>query len=110
MSGNISQTIRERVKRIGDGELFTISDFEDINNDDLVTRSLSRSQNEAIIVRVATGIYMDPKKTQFGILLPILEKSQLDKFNYKDYFMLALNYFVRKTGNESNLKFTITAS
>ncbi len=74
MANNISQTIRERIKHIKAGELFTISDFEDINNDNLVTRTLSRLQKEGTIVRVATGIYMNPKKTQFGILYPTLNQ------------------------------------
>ena len=74
MEDSVSQTIRERIKHIKSGELFTISDFEDINNDNLVTRTLSRLQNEGIIVRVATGIYMNPKKTQFGILYPTLDQ------------------------------------
>ena len=74
MEDSISQTIRERIKHIQDGELFSISDFEDINNDNLVTRILSRLQNEDIIVRVATGIYMNPKKTQFGILYPTIDQ------------------------------------
>lgn len=74
MANSISQKIRERIKHIKAGELFTISDFEDINNDNLVTRTLSRLQNEGTIVRVATGIYMNPKKTQFGILYPTLNQ------------------------------------
>jgi len=74
MSNSISQTIRERIKQFKAGELFTISDFADINNDNLVTRTLSRLQNEGTIVRVATGIYMNPKKTQFGILYPTLDQ------------------------------------
>ncbi|MFA7627702.1 MAG: DUF6088 family protein [Candidatus Kapaibacterium sp.] len=74
MENSISQTIRERIKHIKAGELFTISDFEDVNNDNLVTRTLSRLQNKGIIVRVATGIYMNPKKTQFGILYPTLDQ------------------------------------
>ncbi len=74
MEDSISQTIRERIRHIKAGELFTTRDFEDINNDNLVTRTLSRLQNEGIIVRVATGIYMNPKKTQFGILYPTLDQ------------------------------------
>lgn len=74
MEDSISKTIRERIKHIKAGELFTISDFEDVNNDNLVTRTLSRLQNEGTIVRVATGIYMNPKKTQFGILYPTLDQ------------------------------------
>ncbi len=74
MATSISETIRERIKHIKAGELFTISDFEDINNDNLVTRTLSRLQNEGTIVRVATGIYMNPIRTQFGILYPTLNQ------------------------------------
>ncbi len=74
MKDSISQAIRERIKRIEDGKLFTINDFEDLNNDNLVTRTLSRLQNEGIIVRVATGIYMNPKTTQFGILYPTIDQ------------------------------------
>jgi len=74
MENNISQTIRERIRHIKDGELFTVIDFEDLNNDNLVTRTLSRMQNEGLIVRVATGIYMNPKKTQFGILYPTIDQ------------------------------------
>ena len=74
MEDSISQTIREWIKHIQEGELFSISDFQDINNDNLVTRILSRLQNEDIIVRVATGIYMNPKKTQFGILYPTIDQ------------------------------------
>jgi len=74
MEDNISQKIRERVNHIEIGNLFTINDFEDINNDSLVTRTLSRLQNENSIIRVATGIYVNPKKTQFGILYPTIDQ------------------------------------
>jgi Family of unknown function (DUF6088) len=74
MKSNISQIIRKRIKCIEEGKLFTTTDFEDINNDSLVTRILSRLQKESVIVRVATGIYMNPKKTQFGILYPTIDQ------------------------------------
>ena len=74
MEDSISQKIRERIKHIKAGELFTISDFEDLNNDNLVTRTLSRLQIEGTIIRVATGIYMNPKNTQFGVLHPTLDQ------------------------------------
>ena len=62
MEDSISRTIREQISRIEEGKLFSINDFENTNNDNLVTRTLSRLQNEGVIVRVATGIYMNPKK------------------------------------------------
>ena len=74
MEESISQKVRERVSHFKKGELFAINDFEDLNNDSLVTRTLSRLQKEAIIVRVATGIYMNPQKTQFGILYPTIDQ------------------------------------
>ena len=74
MENSISQIIKEGISRIEKGKLFSINDFEDTNNDSLVTRTLSRLQNEGTIVRVATGIYMNPKKTQFGILYPTIDQ------------------------------------
>jgi hypothetical protein len=74
MDDSISQTIRERINRIEAGKLFTISDFEGIHNDGLITWTLSRLQSEGKIVRVVTGIYMNPKKTQFGLLYPTIDQ------------------------------------
>jgi hypothetical protein len=74
MKSNVSYSIRERISCIEAGKLFTINDFNDVNNDSLITRVLSRLQNEGVIVRVATGIYMNPKKTQFGLLYPTIDQ------------------------------------
>jgi len=74
MGDNISKIIRERIRGIETGKLFAVSDFADLNNDNLVTRTLSRLQSKNVIIRVATGIYMNPKKTQFGILYPTIDQ------------------------------------
>jgi hypothetical protein len=74
MKSNISQTIRERISRIETGKLFTINNFENINNDSLIRRTLSRLQSEGKIIRVATGIYMNPKKTRFGLLYSTIDQ------------------------------------
>lgn len=71
---NISQIIKERAGGFEENGLFTIGDFADLNNDSLVTRTLSRLQKEGSITRVATGIYTRPKKTQFGILYPTIDQ------------------------------------
>jgi hypothetical protein len=63
MEESITQIIKERISRIEEGGLFTIGDFEDLNNDGLVTRTLSRLQKEGAIVRVAT-----PKKNKLKII------------------------------------------
>ena len=74
MEDNISEIIQGRICKKGNGNLFTINDFADLNNDNSVTRALSRLQDKGIIVRVATGIYMNPKHTQFGILYPTIDQ------------------------------------
>lgn len=74
MVENVSQKVKERISHFEKGKLFAINDFEDLNNDSIVTRTLSRLQNEGVIVRVATGIYMNPKKTQFGLLYPTIDQ------------------------------------
>jgi hypothetical protein len=74
MEDNISSRIREKVSKIEAGNLFTISDFANLNNDSLVTRTLSRLQKEGVIIRVVAGIYMNPKRTQFGTLYPTIDQ------------------------------------
>lgn len=74
MNESISKMIKIRVAQFEDGKLLTISDFKDVDNDNLVTRTLSRLQKEGVVVRVANGIYMNPIKTQFGILQPTLDQ------------------------------------
>ena len=74
MDSSISQKIKERISCIEAGKLFAINDFSDMDNDKLVTRTLSRLQSDGVIVRVAAGIYMNPKKTQFGILYPTIDQ------------------------------------
>ncbi|MDR1882126.1 MAG: type IV toxin-antitoxin system AbiEi family antitoxin domain-containing protein [Prevotella sp.] len=74
MGKSIASIIKERASQIEEGELFTVSDFTDLNNDEVVTRTLSRLQKDGKIVRVATGIYTNPKMTRFGLLLPTIDK------------------------------------
>jgi hypothetical protein len=74
MDKSIASIIKERVSQIEEGELFTVSDFADLNNAEVVTRTLSRLQKDGTIIRVATGIYTNPKMTRFGLLLPTIDK------------------------------------
>ncbi len=39
-----------------------------------MTRTLSRLQKEGMVLRVATGIYVNPKKTRFGVLQPTIDQ------------------------------------
>jgi hypothetical protein len=76
MGSSISQKIKERISRIESGKLFAINDFFDMDNDELVTRTLSRLQSDGVISRVAAGIYMNPKHTQFGVLYPTIRANR----------------------------------
>jgi predicted transcriptional regulator of viral defense system len=66
MNKSIASIIKERILQIEESELFTVSDFADLNNDEVVTRTLSRLQKDKKIVRVATGIYTHPTMIRFG--------------------------------------------
>jgi hypothetical protein len=69
-----SQVIKERVRGFESGQLFTVGDFADLHNDSLVTRMLSRLHKEGVIARVATGVYVKPQQTRFGILYPTIDQ------------------------------------
>ena len=73
MDKGIASAVKQKVSQIEEGNLFTINDFDDLNSDNVVMRTLSRLQKEEKIVRVATGIYMNPKMTKFGILFPTID-------------------------------------
>jgi hypothetical protein len=70
----IAEQIRETIDDFEDGKLFTAKEFEHLNDDDTVRRTLSRLQKNEVIVRVATGLYIKPKLTQFGMLLPTIDQ------------------------------------
>ncbi|MDR2894439.1 MAG: DUF6088 family protein [Alistipes sp.] len=64
MKESLSQIIRERIDTMARGRLFTIDDFLDIGNDPLVARTLSRLDKRGVVVRMAAGIYLNPKKNK----------------------------------------------
>ena len=51
-----------------------VQDFADLNNDGLVTRALSRLENEGMLIRLAQGLYLYPARNKYGILFPTIEK------------------------------------
>lgn len=66
----LSKEIRNRIVSGGENKMYTISDFADLNNDSLVTRVLSRLEEEGMLVRLTQGLYLYPKQTRFGIVKP----------------------------------------
>ena len=55
MSQILSKEIRNRITINGEGKLYMVSDFADLNNDALVTRVLSRLEKEQVLMRIEIG-------------------------------------------------------
>ena len=70
----ITKEIRNTIERNGPGRLYMVQDFADLNNDGLVTRALSRLENEGMLIRLAQGLYLYPARNKYGILFPTIEK------------------------------------
>lgn len=69
---SITGQIKKRILSSEKGSLYFISDFSDIQNNDLVTKILSRLAAEGILVKLANGIYLYPQTNHFGINYPSL--------------------------------------
>ena len=67
---NLRINYNYRIVSGGENKMYTISDFADLNNDSLVTRVLSRLEEEGMLVRLTQGLYLYPKQTRFGIVKP----------------------------------------
>ena len=70
----LTEEIRNTIERNGPGRLYMVQDFADLNNDGLVTRALSRLENEGMLIRLAQGLYLYPARNKYGILFPTIEK------------------------------------
>lgn len=73
MSQIISKEIRNRIIENGEGKLYMVSDFADLNNDGLVTRVLSRLAEEQLLIRISQGIYLYPSKNRYGVHKPSID-------------------------------------
>ena len=72
MDDSIAKRIKDRIKEIEQGGIVTIRDFDDIQNNAVVRKTLSRLVFEGKLNRIANGIYTVPKETAFGLLNPSL--------------------------------------
>lgn len=70
----LTKEIRNTIERNGSGRLYMVQDFAGLNNDGLVTRALSRLENEGMLIRLAQGLYLYPARNKYGILFPTIEK------------------------------------
>jgi hypothetical protein len=69
---SLSQVIKERIIQNGEKRMYVNSDFADLQNDVLVSKVLSRLEAEGVLVRITQGLYLYPKRTKYGIVMPTL--------------------------------------
>ena len=76
MEGNIGKKIVNNIKKCGRGTIFFPSTFMSYGDIQSVSKSLERLTNDAVIIRLANGIYLYPKidkKLGLGVLYPPIE-------------------------------------
>ena len=70
-----AQTIRNRVQRVRRGEPFTNKRFLKLGSRASVDKTLSRLVEEGVIQRIARGVFVRPRKSQFiGSVMPDISK------------------------------------
>lgn len=76
MEENIGKKIVNNIKKCGRGTIFFPSTFMSYGDIKTVSKSLERLTNDAVIIRLANGIYLYPKidkKLGLGVLYPSIE-------------------------------------
>lgn len=68
-----AKAIKERIVANGVNNLYVVNDFADMQNDSVVTRTLSRLTEEGLLVRLAQGLYLYPIRNRFGIQKPSID-------------------------------------
>lgn len=71
---SMSRQVMSRIAESTPGTLFFISDFADLNNDEMVGKLLSQSEKLGKLVRLTNGIYFKPEHTRFGVVYPSVDK------------------------------------
>lgn len=69
----LTKDIRNTIDRNGPNKLYMVSDFAYLNNDGLVTRTLSRLEKKGVLIRLSQGLYLYPSRNKFGALRPSIE-------------------------------------
>lgn len=80
MEENIGKRIVNNLKKCGRGSIFFPNSFVSYGNIKSVSKSLERLTNDAVIIRLANGIYLYPKidkELGLGVLYPSVEEVAL---------------------------------
>jgi hypothetical protein len=71
----VKNKIAEELKKLQKGSIFFVDHFLDFGNSESVKKALFRLEEEGLLIRLAHGIYLYPKKDKhFGILYPSAEE------------------------------------
>lgn len=73
MAPILSKEIRNRIVQGGEGRLYVVGDFAELNNDALVTRVLSRLEKEKLLIRLSQGVYLYPNQNRYGVHKPSID-------------------------------------
>ena len=80
MQENIGKRIVNNIKKCGRGYIFFLNSFVSYGDIKSVSKSLERLTKEAVIIRLANGIYLYPKidkELGLGVLYPSVEEIAL---------------------------------
>jgi len=89
------QTIKEKILAAEDDSIFFRSDFPE-HHPESVGRVLSQLTDENLLVRIASGIYVKPRMSRFGPVMPSVDKlvnaiAERDKVQVIPVGVVALN-------------------
>ena len=118
MEENIGKKIVNNIKKCGRGTIFFPSTFMSYGDIKSVSKSLERLTNDAVIIRLANGIYLYPKidkKLGLGVLYPSIEDiaiqiAKRDRARIAPTGAYALNLLVLSTQVPMNVVFLTDGS
>lgn len=73
MKGDIKSAILKRIEESPENSIFFLSDFNDIGAIESVRKIFLQARHIGLLIHLAHGIYVKPKKSKFGIIPPPLE-------------------------------------
>ena len=71
----IENKVAEVLKKLPKGSIFFVDDFLDFGNSESIKKALFRLKEKELLIRLAHGIYLYPKKDKdLGVLYPSAEE------------------------------------
>lgn len=71
---SLANEIQQQILAGGVGKIYFISDFESLENEEVVKKTLFRLEKKGILVRLSHGIYLYPNRSEkLGVLYPSVD-------------------------------------